>query len=270
MNLLFNSLTSVRKIIYHSLGFIDRVVLRTENPVVILSYHSISNDDWRFSVSEERLKEQITHLKRNFDFITIRTLIDYLHGKKKLSRPSVFLTFDDGYKDILKLESFFKQNKIKPALFVLANSKNPNWKELGNKRAFLTKNEIQHLHNAGWTIGCHSATHANLASLSEKELDEEIIQAKHTLEKQLGFSVPYFAYPRGKYNENVVRLVKAANFQLGLTMDDGIIKPNRDMLTVPRVGIDNTHTFGEFKNTFSPSVVRFRNIIKQSPAGRYL
>jgi peptidoglycan/xylan/chitin deacetylase (PgdA/CDA1 family) len=270
MSLLFSALTSARKIIYHSLGFIDRVVLRTKNPVVILSYHSISDDNWRFSVTEDHLKEQISYLKQNFDFITIKTLIDYLQGKKKLTHPSVVLTFDDGYKDILKLEPFFKQNKIKPALFILANSKKPNWKELGNKRVFLTKKDIQYLHNAGWTIGCHSATHANLATLSQQELDEEISQAKHALEKQLGFSIPYFAYPRGKYTENVVRLVKAANFQLGLTMDDGIIKPYRDMLTVPRVGIDNTHTFGEFKNTFSPSVVRFRNIIKQSPAGRYL
>ncbi|MGH7204387.1 MAG: polysaccharide deacetylase family protein [Candidatus Levyibacteriota bacterium] len=270
MNLLFKMITSVRKIVYQTLGSIDRVIFHTKNPVVILSYHSISNDAWRFSVSEDALKKQITYLKNHFEIITLKKLSDYLSGKKKLTRPAVILTFDDGYKDILKMESFFNKHKIKPALFVLANSKNPNRQELGNKKTFLNKKEIQHLHNAGWEIGCHSATHANLATLSQEELDKEIVQAKHKMEKQLGFSIPYFAYPRGKYNENVVRLVKVANYLMGFTMDDGIIKPNRDVYTIPRIGIDNTHTFSEFVNTFSPSVVRFRGLIKLSPVGRYL
>ncbi|MGI8419903.1 MAG: polysaccharide deacetylase family protein [Candidatus Levyibacteriota bacterium] len=270
MYLLFKIVTSIRKMVYQILGSLDQFVFHMKNPVVILSYHSVSNDDWRFSVSEKSLKKQIAYLKKHFEIITLKKLSDHLSGKKKLTRPAVVLTFDDGYKDILKMEAYFKKNKIKPALFVLANSKNPNRQELGNKKSFLSKKEIQYLHNSGWEIGCHSATHANLARLSQKELDKEIMQAKHKMEKQLGFSIPYFAYPRGKYNANVVRLVKVANFLMGFTMDDGIIKPNRDVYTIPRVGIDSTHTFSEFINTFSPSVVRFRGLIKRSSVGRYL
>lgn len=269
-NFLFQILILCRKATYNTLGFIDRSFPTSQSPVFILSYHSVSNDTWRFGVSETVIKKQILYLQKHFEIITLKSLNEYLQGKRKITKPSVVLTFDDGYKDILKLKSFFAKNKIIPALFVLSNSKKPNWKELGSKRPFLTTKEVKTLKKANWEIGCHSATHANLTMLSKEQLEEEIVHAKKVLEKDLGFSLPYFAYPRGKYNEDVVRLVKKAKYQLGLTMDDGIINVRSDVLKLPRVGIDRTHSFAEFASTFSPSVVKFRGFIKRSPVGRYL
>jgi peptidoglycan/xylan/chitin deacetylase (PgdA/CDA1 family) len=268
--LLFSALTAARKSTYSVLGLFDRSFLKTTNPVFVLSYHSVANDSWRFSVDEEVMKKQIIYLHKNFDIITLKILKDYVDGKVKITKPSVVLTFDDGYKDILKLKDVFAKYKIKPALFLLANPEKPNWKELGSKREFLTTREIKSLMKLGWEIGCHSATHANLATLSQKELTQEIITSKKTLERNLGVTIPYFAYPRGKYTKNVVDLIQKAKYTMALTMDDGFIKPGSAMFTLPRVGIDRTHSFAEFTTTFSPSVVRLRKLVKNSPAGRYL
>jgi peptidoglycan/xylan/chitin deacetylase (PgdA/CDA1 family) len=269
-NALYTMVTSTRQTAYTLLGTIDRKVLKKQNPVFVLSYHSVAKDDWRFSVDATVLKKQIQYLKKNFDIISLKTLEDYIAGKVAITKPSVVLTFDDGYKDILTMKEYFKKNNITPALFILANTKNPNWKELGSKRSFLTKREILSLHKAGWEIGCHSATHANLATLSEKELQEEIVAAKKALQNNLGITIAYFAYPRGKYNNTVLQFVKKAKFRMALTMDDGIIRPNINLLTVPRVGVDRTHTFKEFTSAFSPSVVLLRKAVKESPIGRYL
>lgn len=263
-------LTTCRQITYSLLGSIDHSLLRKQNTVFVLSYHSVATDDWKFSVNATVLKKQLTFLKKHFDIISLETLEQYIQGKTDITKPSVVLTFDDGYKDILTMKDFFKKQNIKPALFVLANTKNPNWTELGNKRPFLTKREILSLHKAGWEIGCHSATHANLATVSTKELQEEIIIAKKALENDLGIRIKYFAYPRGKYNADVLHYVKKAKFTMALTMDDGFIKPHIDLLTIPRVGVDRTHTFNEFTNAFSPSVVLLRKAVKNSPLGRYL
>jgi peptidoglycan/xylan/chitin deacetylase (PgdA/CDA1 family) len=267
---IYATLTAVRHATYSLLGSFDRTLLKKQNTIFVLSYHSIANDDWRFSVDAAVLKKQITFLKKHFNIISLHTLQDYVAGKTTITKPSVVLTFDDGYKDILTMKDFFKKHNIKPALFILANTKQPNWKELGSKRPFLTKREILSLHKAGWEIGCHSATHANLATLSDKELQVEIVTAKKALENDLGIKLDYFAYPRGKYNENVLHYVKKAKFKMALTMDDGFIKPKIDMLTIPRVGVDRTHTFKEFTSSFSPSVVMLRKTVKQSPIGRYL
>ncbi len=267
---LFTALTKTRQAVYKTLASFDKNVTKQSNPIFVLSYHSIANDSWRFSVSEKALKEQIEYLQEHFTIVTLKDLQNHISGKKMITRPSVVLTFDDGYKDILQWKEYFAKRNITPALFILSNTKNPNWKELGTKREFLTPSDIKSLLKLDWEIGSHSATHANLATLNDKELQKEIVDAKADLEKSIGQKVNYFAYPRGKYDENVVRYIKEAKYTMALTMDDGFIQEGMDMLRIPRVGIDNTHTFEEFKATFSPSVVRFRKIIKESPAGKYL
>src|SRR6266568_7925719 len=240
MRNLFRYIVPVRRVTYLTLGLIDRAVLRTHNPIFIISYHSVANDTWRFSISEEEIKKQVIYLQNNFAIITLKSLVSYLQGEKEITKPSVIITFDDGYKDILKLKPFFAEQKITPTLFVLSDTKHPNISEMKTKRPFLTIKEIQTLKNNGWEIGCHSATHANLSTLSLQKLGKEVSGAKKELEKNLGFSIPYFAYPRGQYNQAVLKEVKKAQYQLGLTMDDGLIKRNTDPLTLPRIGIDRS------------------------------
>ncbi len=268
--LIFTVLTKARQIAYRSLAQFDRTITKSTNQIFVLSYHSIANDDWRFSVSEKALKQQIEYLQKHFTIITLQDLQNHITGKKSITSPSVVLTFDDGYSDILKWKDYFKKKKITPALFILSNTKTPNWKELGTKRRFLTPGEIKSLLTLDWEIGSHSATHANLATLTNDQLQEEIVEAKKQLEKAIGNKVKYFAYPRGKYDQNVVRYIKKAKYSMALTMDDGFIQQDMDMLRIPRIGIDNTHSFEEFKTTFSPSVVRLRKVIKESPVGKYL
>src|ERR1700733_1539066 len=107
----FSLLIKLRRATYLSLGLLDRAVLRKQNSLFILSYHSVANDNWRFSINEKEIKKQIVYLQKHFAIITLKTLTAYLKGRETISKPSVVLTFDDGYKDIVKLKSFFeKQN----------------------------------------------------------------------------------------------------------------------------------------------------------------
>lgn len=260
---------NIRDGIYVILASFDRLFGR-KTPVFVLSYHSIASDSWRFSVSKTAFSKQIAYLSKHYDFITLATLERYLKGKVKLDKPSVVLTFDDGYADIVSLKPLFKKYGIKPALFVLSNTKKPNWKELATKRPFLTKAQIRSLHKLGWEINVHSATHANLATLSEKDLHTEIAKAKKDIEETLGAITPYFAYPRGKYNNAVLTKVKNTKYRMALTMDDGAVTPGVAMLQIPRIGVDGTHSLEIFKTLFSPSAITFRKLVKESPIGRYL
>ncbi|MBI3888005.1 polysaccharide deacetylase family protein, partial [Candidatus Microgenomates bacterium] len=244
--------------------------LGRKSSLVVLSYHSISNDSWQFSIDKETVEKQLLYLKKHYNLASPEDVADLISGKKEIKIPSVVLTFDDGYKDILTLKPFFTKHAIIPTLFVLGDSDHANWGQLDTKRPLLSGKEILSLRDLGWIIGCHSGTHANLTEVTVKELEKEVTTAKNTLEKLLNKKISYFAYPRGKHNSQVVDMLGKSGYTLAFTMDDGVINTTTNHLLVPRVGVDRTHTFAEFRVLFSPSVIRFRQIIKTSFLGRYL
>lgn len=269
-SVLFQALIKARKLAYRVLSFVDKRILKQTNLVSILAYHSISHADWRFSIDLNTMKRQIRYLKKNYQFITLSDVEKYIKGETKITKPSIVLTFDDGYKDILQIRNFLNKQNIKPTLFLLSDTKNANIEEIGRKMLYLSNHEIKGLIANGWEIGCHSSTHSNLSEISDSKLKDELITSKRTLEDKLGIEINYFAYPRGKYSKKVLKYAKEAKYSLGLTMDDGFIKENINPLTIPRIGIDKTHTFSEFKSAFSPSVIKARMLIKSTFIGKYL
>lgn len=259
----------IRSIVYITLGAFDELIMRRKNHISVLSYHSVSKNNFRFSIDPGVVKKQILYLKKHYQFITEEDLLAYLRGKKQINQPSILLTFDDGYKDIMTLREFFAKQNIQPTLFVLSNPKNANWKQIGPKREFLNKKDIATLLKDGWSIQCHSATHANLAEVSMAEIKKEVLESKKSLEKLLGIKIKHFAYPRGKYTSSVLQQVKGAKYVLGFTMDDGFITRSSNPYLLPRIGVDRTHSFAEFKVAFSPSVILFRKFVKNTYLGRY-
>lgn len=251
-----------RRTIYISLGIIDKIS-KKNNPLFILCYHSFSNDNWRFSIDYKTFEKQLNFLIKNYTPLSLDDLDLYLNGSLSFSKPAFIITIDDGYKDVLKTREIFKKNNIKPALFVLSDLKNLSRKELDTERRLLTNEDILNLHNEGWIIGSHGATHRNFSALSDKEIVEEVINSKIKLEKELNIKIKYFAYPKGKYSERILSAVLKAGYLLGLTMNDDIIDSHTSKTTIPRIGIDRTHSFMEFKSLFRPSAVMFRKKVKK-------
>jgi peptidoglycan/xylan/chitin deacetylase (PgdA/CDA1 family) len=231
--------------------------------VFILSYHSFAHDNWAYTTPKKEFIKQIKFLKKNkYSFISLQDLEKSIKNKE-IPKKSVVVTIDDGYKDTLEVADFLKKESIPTTLFVLSNRKNINRKEVATQKELITKNEIVSLIKKGWTIGSHSATHANLKTLSQKELHEEIINSKEMLENEFSIPISYFAFPRGQYSADVLKVIKKAGYSAAVTMDDGFISVSSNLLTLPRVGVNRTHTISEFKTLFSPSVIRFRMLIKK-------
>lgn len=268
--LLFNLFIGIRRSIYLTLFCFDRVFFRRRQSIIVVSYHSICKDRWKFSIDPDSIKKQIDYLLKHYSVISIKDLESFFQGNKKISFPAVILTFDDGYRDVLVIKKYLQEKNIYPALFVLSDTHHADWKELGTKRKFLNHKEIQLLAKIGWEVGVHSATHANLLKSNSFNLEKEIMQSKKDLERRLQLSLNYFAYPRGKYSSTVVNIVRKAQYLLAFTMDDGFISTKTHKLLIPRIGIDRTHSFHEFKAAFSPSVIALRKLIKSTYIGNYL
>ena len=112
----------LRRTLYILLGNFDELAGRKNN-LVVLFYHSINSDGWRYGISVSEFKKQINYLSSHYRFISTDELGKVLLGKKQLKQPSVVITFDDGYADILAVKDFLYNLQINPTAFVIADSK---------------------------------------------------------------------------------------------------------------------------------------------------
>ncbi len=254
---------AARNFMYILAGGFDSFLGRKPK-VVVFCYHGISDDGFRYSVKRQDFQEQINYLLgHGYTPITLTDLHKYLDGELKITKPSFLLTFDDGYSNILSVRDFLNGKRIKPVVFVLSDEIKANFDELGQKFEFMATQNLQRLLMDGWAIGCHSATHADFATLTDSALTTEIVDPKQILETTLGTAVTSFSYPKGRYGKKVENMVLSAAYKSAFTMDDGILSSKTNPLRIPRVGVDSTHTMRDFKYTFLPSVIALRGVIKK-------
>ena len=204
----------LRRLLYRSFSIFDSVsgwFGMRRSRAIVLCYHSVASDDWRFSVSMENFKKQIEWLiRREFQFLTLRGIAAIVSGDLTLQTPAVAITFDDGYKDVLTVKDCLCERGIFPTAFVLSDSDRAALSEVAPGKEFLSSDDIRTLRAAGWKIGCHSATHADFSTLSEDVIRYEVADAKARLESVAGEPVSYFAYPKGYYSPMIIENVRSA------------------------------------------------------------
>lgn len=253
----------IRRFFYICFALIHKITT-VKNGIYVLCYHSISDKGWRFSNSKKEFMKHISFIHRNFSFITPSEFVAYTTAGKKVKKPVFLLTFDDGYKDILTVAKELETYSIQPIVFLLGDEENVNRKEMDNKLELLTVDDVRTLISYGWSIGSHSLTHAQLSKLSRSELEKECAQSKDDLQRRYGVDVRFFAYPKGIYTKSVIEAVKKAGYDYAFSMDDDLITFRSHPFTIPRIGIDGSHWFPEFKGAITPLAIYFRRFIRKS------
>jgi len=246
-------LTFVEIVYFKILNAISKINAHTKfnkNKVpIILCYHGISDDGWRFSTSKKDFISQINYLKKYYTIIPLKQLLSL--DSKQLNGV-VSLTFDDGYAELVELIPFFKKNKILGTLFVLGDPKKANRDELDNSKKIMKTQDILKFKEIGWEIGFHTSTHSDLSKLDKNALNEEIVMSKIRLEKELGFKLDLFAYPRGIYNKEIIDFVNKAGFKAAFTVDGGKFSKDDSVFKFDRVSIEGNLSMNNFKTLISP------------------
>jgi len=103
------------------------------------------------------------------------------------------------------------------------------------------------LDSGRWELGGHTRTHANLKSLDQREVIDEIRAVADLSTGRNELSSPTFAYPFGIYSAEHAKLVRDAGFIGAMTTDPGIaVHPYSKPFEVPRIkvsGKDNLFAF---------------------------
>lgn len=183
----------------------------------ILCYHRVTDNPNRhpkllpWSVSTQAFYRQMRLLSRlGYRGITLRELVDAFESGTPLGRVIV-LTFDDGFLDNLtEATPILEEFGFQATVFAVADyvGKRDDWNQhFGGKMGKLaTWEQLREMTNRGWEIGYHTESHPDLNALSGKQLENELVDGRTTIEQKLGLPVETVAYPFGGYNQQVHQL----------------------------------------------------------------
>ena len=116
---------------------------------------------------------------------------------------SIYLTFDLGYEAgyTAQILDILSQNNVKAVFFITGHYL--------NTRPDLVKRMIQE----GHTIGNHTVNHKSLPSLSESEIEKEIMNLHKALFDKFEYEMKYFRPPKGEFSEKVLNIVSNLGYK---------------------------------------------------------
>jgi len=172
--------------------------------------------------------------KCGYSVLSLPQFTEWLNGSPLLSRPAALLTFDGCFSDQLENAVPVLDSLKFPAIFFPASA--------GLVHQFPDvaahwRNTVLELTKAGHTIGCHTQNHPDLTRLPTKEVRQEVLGSKLTLEDALGQRVSAFCYPYGAYDACVREIVQEAGFDVAFTVDLGGVKFGDDPYSLKRVPV---------------------------------
>ncbi|MFH1359937.1 MAG: polysaccharide deacetylase family protein [Candidatus Omnitrophota bacterium] len=203
--------------------------------VPIIMYHSINYVDTPVPniTSPERFAWHMEFLKTHgYRVISLQELIDAIETKNPLSRKSVVITFDDGYRDnYTHAFKVLKKYNFPATIFVAVD-------QIGDDDK-LTWEQILEMEKNGIDIGSHTLDQTYLPSVSLAEQERQIKLSKEILEKKLGHLVCCFAYPSGGFTETIKKIVQKSGYRGACATNRGYDHLNKDVYELNRVRLSD-------------------------------
>lgn len=212
----------------------------------ILMYHHISDTmpAGPYVVRPATFEKQMAWLKdNNYHVITYAKFYEALINKTTLPDKPVVLTFDDNNKDQFENALPILQKYNYSGIFFIPTA------YINKRGGVMTWDMLKTLVKENMEIGGHSSTHPNLRVIPKEQLyNEELIGSKAILEKNLGITINFFAYPGGAKSKTVVQAVKDTGYTSAVTtMYDPYHTYNDDPYLISRIYVgDSMENFKDF------------------------
>jgi peptidoglycan/xylan/chitin deacetylase (PgdA/CDA1 family) len=212
-------------------------------------YHYISippqdADQYRLdlSVTPDNFRAQMAYLAQNgYSTVDLYDLSLAIANKRELPPNPVIITLDDGYRDNYEyafpiLQEFgFKATIFIPTEFL----------DLGNPN-YLTWDMVHEMAAYGIRFEVHSRTHPDLSNQERDFLIWEILGPQETLAAHLGYTPRYFAYPGGRYDQDVIDILAELDYWGAVTTASGKWNGFNDRYEWTRMRVRYSYSLGEF------------------------
>ncbi|MGH2519833.1 MAG: polysaccharide deacetylase family protein [Chloroflexota bacterium] len=205
----------------------------------ILMYHYIrelpaSTPDrigYGLSIPPVTFDQQLAYLARaGFHTVTMSQVTSHVLTGAPLPSHSIALTFDDGYSDFYTAAlPLLRRYHFTATAYLVVN--------FLDRPGYMSWQQASQLQHDGIEVGAHTLDHVDLAIQSLATATRETRDSGLILRQRLGVPVQAFAYPSGRYDAAVVRIVAASGFTSAVTTNYGFRYTRAALLTLPRVRV---------------------------------
>ena len=220
--------------------------------VPVLMYHRVgeAHNDWerKYCVSVQCFADQMHGLDRSgWQAVTINDFFAWLDGTIQLPEQSFLLTFDDGFLGVHEHAASVLTRLGWPATVFLVSKligQRDAWCEAQNPSGvtypLMDAHHIRELFNQGFSFHSHTRSHADLPTLDDAALADQLAGAREDLQTLLGKAVDYVAYPYGHYDERVLHAAQAAGYRAAFSVQPGFNRRNIDRFRLRRLDVFGT------------------------------
>ena len=171
--------------------------------------------------------------------ITTELLIKAINEGAGLPPRPILITFDDGHlNNYTTAFPIMQKYGFTGVLYIVGNY-------MGAEN-YMNAEQIKKMAAAGWEVGSHSMSHADLNSLEPQQQRYEVVESREVLEEKLGVPVLTIAYPFGSSNTGIIDYAIFAGYiggmGLGFTYDQG----EANLYNLQRRDIKGTYDFKQF------------------------
>lgn len=222
----------------------------------ILMYHKIQpqrDEHTDLAVTVDAFRAQVEYLRRRgYRSLPLSELAQAVHRRVSVPVRSVVFTFDDAYRSVLEYaQPILAAAGFTATIFVASGAvgKYNFWDEDKNvpRTECLDLKGLQALAQAGWEIGSHTVTHANLGELAAEPLRRELEESKRDLQAWLGCRVQALSYPYGVWNAAVRAAAEKAGYTSACAISPDTASVTSDLLALRRIYVkpgDSPAVFG--------------------------
>jgi len=263
----------------------------------MLMYHRVTDahPKSRLCVPVKRFAEQMRWLhEHGYRTATMSLLLSHAQIGTFSGRPTIVISFDDGYSD-----NYFNASPVLaqyaftgvffvPTGFIDAGEQGtePVHSPLARKSCGtrvpqgtvdpadrpMTWDQIKALSIEGHEIGAHSVTHRKLTLLSRDDAQWELRESKRILEERLHKTVRFFCYPNGQCNDEVKQLTREAGYEAACTVEPGSNIRGMDPFSMKRTEVSAFDSIYDFEKKLAGAYdwmhVAAQRLYRWMPASR--
>ena len=188
----------------------------------------------RGCLSLAEFEQRIIYLKKHYNFIRLEDYITALEDGSTIEENAVVLTFDDGFKDVINSAyPLLKKYNVPFSIFVTTGM-------VGHDKSVLTHDDVNVLaKDSRITWGAHTVTHRWLNNMSLDEAESDIVNSKNEVEELTGVKANIFCYPDGKFNDDIVLLLRKHGFVGACSTERGMSNANDNVMALKRIPFES-------------------------------
>ena len=222
--------------------------------IPVLMYHRIGaiRNAWeaKYCISPQTFSGHMKALADSgYRAVSLEDFFAALDGAKMLPPRGFLLTFDDGFLGLHEHALPLLVDLEFPATVFLVSAligKQDEWCRNSNPGHFtyplLDTAHIAEMRRRGFMFQSHTRHHADLTTLDNAQLKDELTGSKAELEFLLGEPVDYLAYPFGRHDDRVVVASRAAGYRACFSVQPGFNRPDVDRFRIRRLDVFGTDT----------------------------